>query len=383
MSNAPVHEINMSEFTADPYDDLMKIREGTGAAFVPQMNATLFCRRETIYREEKRIDLFSSRQPEGLMVKLMGENMLRKDGEDHAADRKATFPSYSPRTVRDHWTNRFKQSVNGVLENLLPLGKCDLVGDFAMRVSGEALRDVTGLYDLSWKEIDQTSQAMIDGVSNYHGDQQLEKNAKAAVQRINLAVDKQLGSLLDYSLLKVQLESGMQVSEAAANIRLAISGGQNEPRDAIAGTVWALLTHPEQLEMIRNGNATWRGAFEEFNRWQSPVGMVPREVTRDEEVENVQLSKGDRVFFMYSGANRDPRAFSQPEIFDITRDTSPSLAFGAGPHFCAGAAISRVLVSDIALPMLFDSFQNLRLDEDVKFRGWAFRGPVSVKVRWD
>ena len=97
---------------------------------------------------------------------------------------------------------------------------------------------------------------MIDGVSNYHGDPQLEKNAKAAVQRINLAVDKQLGSLPDYSLLKVQLESGMQVTEAAANIRLAISGGQNEPRDAIAGTVWALLTHPEQLEMIRNGNTT-------------------------------------------------------------------------------------------------------------------------------
>ena len=51
MSNAPIHEINMSEFTADPYDDLMKIREGTGAAFVPQMNATLFCHRETIYLE--------------------------------------------------------------------------------------------------------------------------------------------------------------------------------------------------------------------------------------------------------------------------------------------------------------------------------------------
>ena len=80
MSNAPIHEINMSEVTADPYDDLMKLREGTGAAFVPQMNAILFCRRETNYREEKRIDLFSSRQPGGLMVKLMGENMLRKDG---------------------------------------------------------------------------------------------------------------------------------------------------------------------------------------------------------------------------------------------------------------------------------------------------------------
>jgi cytochrome P450 len=383
MSNAPIHEINVAEFTANPYADLTAIREGQGAAFVPQLNATLFCRRDTIHREEKRVDLFSSRQPEGLMVKLMGENMLRKDGDEHAADKKATFPSYSPRTVRDHWSERFRSTVEEVIEDLRPQGGCDLVHDYAMRVSGEALRDVTGLYDLSWKEIDQTSQAMIDGVANYHGDPQLEQNARDAVARINQAVERQLDDQPEFSLLKVQLETGMPLDAAAANIRLAISGGQNEPRDAIAGAAWALLTHPEQLELIREGQASWKDAFEEFNRWQSPVGMVPREVTRDEEVEGIMLNKGDRVFFMYSGANRDPRVFDNPEVFDVTRNTAPSLAFGAGPHFCAGAAVSRTLVSEMALPMLFEAFPNLRLDGDVRFHGWAFRGPVNVKVRWD
>lgn len=383
MTDAPIHEIDIAAFAADPYADLAAIREGTGAAFVPQLNATLFCRRDTIFREEKRIDLFSSRQPQGLMVKLMGENMLRKDGEDHAADRKATFPSFSPRTVRDHWTTRFRTRTQEALEDLAPQGGCDLVRDFAMRVSGEALRDVTGLYDLSWQEIDATSQAMIDGVANYQGDPRLEQEAKAAVARINEAVDRQLDDRPEFSLLKVQLDSGMTVQATAANIRLAISGGQNEPRDAIAGTVWALLTHPDQLEMIHQGKTSWKDAFEEFNRWQSPVGMVPREVTRDEEVECVHLNKGDRVFFMYSGANRDPRVFDNPEAFDITRNTAPSLAFGAGPHFCAGAAVSRVLVAEVALPMLFEAFPKLRMDGAVTFHGWAFRGPKAVPVRWD
>lgn len=382
MTNAPVHNVDIKRFAADPYADLTTIREGSGAAFVPQMNATLFCRRDTIYREEKRTDLFSSRQPQGLMVRLMGENMLRKDGDEHAADRKATFPSYSPRTVRDHWTACFRARTQEALEELAPRGGCDLVRDFAMRVSGEALRDVTGLYDLSWQEIDATSQAMIDGVANYQGDSELESGALAAVARINEAVERQLDDQPELSLLKVQLDSCMALDAAAANIRLAISGGQNEPRDAIAGTVWALLTHPDQLALIREGKATWKSAFEEFNRWQSPVGMVPREVTRDEEVEGVQLHKGDRVFFMYSAANRDPRVFEAPEVFDITRNTAPSLAFGAGPHFCAGAAVSRVLVAEVALPMLFDAFPSLQMDGEVRFHGWAFRGPVSVPVRW-
>ncbi len=382
MSNAPHHDIDIASFTADPYPDLTAIREGLGAAFVPQLRATLFCRRDTIHREEKRVDLFSSRQPQGLMVRLMGENMLRKDGDDHAADRKATFPSYSPRTVRDHWSERFRARTAEALDDLAPQGGCDLVRDYAMRVSGEALRDVTGLYDLSWQEIDQTSQAMIDGVANYHGDPRLEEGALAAVARINAAVDKQMDDLPEYSLLKVQLASGMSRDAAAANIRLAISGGQNEPRDAIAGTVWALLTHPAQLALIREGKASWKDAFEEFNRWQSPVGMVPREVTRDEEVEGIAVQAGDRVFFMYSAANRDPRVFDSPDDFDITRNTAPSLAFGAGPHFCAGAAVSRELVAEVALPMLFERFPDLRLDGDVRFHGWAFRGPVSVRVRW-
>jgi cytochrome P450 len=88
------------------------------------------------------------------------------------------------------------------------------------------------------------------------------------------------------------------------------------------------------------------------------------------------------VFLMFGIGNRDPAVFDKPERFDITRDTRASLAFGAGPHFCAGAAASRALIAGVALPMLFQRFPDMALSGPVRFTGWAFRGPVAVPVRW-
>ena len=76
------------------------------------------------------------------------------------------------------------------------------------------------------------------------------------------------------------LRAGMPLDSVRANIKLAISGGQNEPRDAIAGTVWALLTHPDELELVRSGEVSWLQAFEEYARWISPIGMSPRRIAK-------------------------------------------------------------------------------------------------------
>ena len=68
----------------------------------------------------------------------------------------------------------------------------------------------------------------------------------------------------NYSLLSVQLKSGLDHNQIRANIKLAISGGQNEPRDALAGTGWALLSNPNQLEMIKKSQYSWVDGFEEY-----------------------------------------------------------------------------------------------------------------------
>ena len=82
----------------------------------------------------------------------------------------------------------------------------------------------------------------------------------------------------------------------------------------------------------------------------------------------------------------DDAHFEDPNRLDVTRNTKKSLAFGAGPHFCAGAAASRSLIGDVALPMVFDRLDGLRLDESAppaEFGGWAFRGPLNLSVTWN
>ena len=66
---------------------------------------------------------------------------------------------------------------------------------------------------------------------------------------------------------------------------------------------------------------------------------------------------------MFGSANRDEAVFGEPDRFDITRNTSKSIAFGAGPHYCAGAFASRAMVADVALPGIFARLKRLRLDD--------------------
>jgi len=110
--------------------------------------------------------------------------------------------------------------------------------------------------------------------------------------------------------------------------------------------------------------------------------MSPRRITRDTTLEGYEIKAENRVFLMFSSAGRDEKYFPDPHCFDLSRDTSAAIPFGAGPHFCAGAAAARSLIADVALPMLFDALPDLAIDGEVTLHGWAFRGPISVPVRW-
>ena len=381
----PVYNISPDDFWRDPYPDLKTLRQNAPIAFVPQLGATLITRRNDIFDVEKKITYFSSYQPDGLMVQLMGQNMMRKDGPDHMAERKTIFPAVSPKTVKNIWKTEFEEFTDSILENVKPQGRGDLV-DIARQICGDALRVMTGLRNMTWQEIDRTSQGMIDGCANYAGDKQIEARCHDCTASIDRHIDEMaevLRNCPDTSLLSVQLAAGMSMEQIKANIKLAISGGQNEPRDVIAGIVWALLTHPDQLALVLSGEATWMQAFEEYTRWQSPIGMSPRQMARDYELHGVTLNTGDRIFLMFGSGNRDEANFDRPDYFDVAQDASASIAFGAGPHFCAGAWASRCLIAEVVLPRLFKSLPNLRLDGSTVMGGWAFRGPTTTPVAWD
>src|SRR5258708_18028678 len=165
------------------------MRRHAPIAFVAQLGSTVFTRRDDIFSQEKRTDVFSSHQPAGLMNTLMGHNMMRKDGDAHMAERTAMFPAVSPRTVRDTWVRQFQAHADRILGELAPRGAADLCKAFALPLSAECLKDVTGLTNMRFADMDAWSQAMIDGIANYTGDRQVEARCHAATARIDASID--------------------------------------------------------------------------------------------------------------------------------------------------------------------------------------------------
>ena len=388
VSTAPRFDLDVDELWADPYPALARMRAEAPIAFVPQLDATLLTRRDDIASMEKRVDVLSSDQPRGLMNRLMGQNMMRKDGAAHAAERNIYYPALAPAAVAAHWRQEFQMLADQIVDSLAGPRTDDLIEVFALPLSAECLKVMTGLTNVGHREMDGWSQALIGGIANYGGDPDVERRCNEATAAIDGAIDDMLPVVrrtANHSLLSVMLDGGMPEEQVRANIKLTISGGQNEPRKAIAGTIWALLTNPDQLSRARRGEATWMHAFDEFTRWISPIGMSPRRVAKPWTIGDVELEPEDRVFLMFGSANRDEKHFVDADRFDITRNTSKAIVFGAGPHFSAGAATARSMVADVALPLAFDRLNGLRLDpsDEVEIGGWAFRGLLTLPVAWD
>ena len=375
--------INYSDFTNNPYPVYAELRNSAPISFVPELDAILLTKHSDIFICEKNISVFSSVQPDGLMTKLMGQNMMRKDGEDHKTERRTIFPTVSPKTAQKVWKQKFIDHTKSILESLSDQDLIDVVNEFAKPVSAQALKSVTGLTNMTWQEMDRVSQGMIDGCANYIRDSSVEKNCYDCTRSIDNHIQERMEQGLgsDPSLLSVFASVNEKFETISANIKLAISGGQNEPRDAIAGTIATLLKNPQQLKKILDGEFNWLKAFEEYARWMSPIGMSPRRIAKDFSYKDFEFSENDRVFLMFGSANRDEDIFEKPNEFRLDRDVTQSISFGAGPHFCAGAWISKTLIAEVAIPMFFEKFPKIELQSEVEYSGWAFRGPKPFFVK--
>jgi cytochrome P450 len=177
----------------------------------------------------------------------------------------------------------------------------------------------------------------------------------------------------------------LDLEEIRANTKVIIGGGLNEPRDAILSAVLGLLQNPDQLAMVQADPALRSTVFEETIRWIAPIGLYPRTVSRTVEIGGAVLEEGDQIGLSVASACHDEGHVTDGGRFDITRPKTAHLAFGAGPHFCAGSWIARKQVGELAVPKLFARLKNLRLNPDraPQVHGWVFRGPTSLPVIWD
>ena len=176
-------------------------------AYVPELDATLITKHKDIKENEKNVQVFSSWQPQGLMTQLMGENLMRKDGRAHMQERKAIYPTMSPKAVQTIWREQFTNHSQTVIQQLTDMNQGDLFWKYAMPVSALSLCSITGLTNMSPEEMNRVSQGMIDGCANYAGDPSIEDTCKDCTASIDQHIDEKLDEVLNNpnaSLLCVQ-----------------------------------------------------------------------------------------------------------------------------------------------------------------------------------
>lgn len=123
---------------------------------------------------------------------------------------------------------------------------------------------------------------------------------------------------------------------------LLLVAGNETTTNLIGNAVHALLAHPDQLDAVCRHPERMPALVEEALRFDPPIQMVFRTVTRDVEMGGARLPRGALVAALLGSANRDERVFEDPDRFDILRNTSSMLSFGQGTHFCLGAALARL-----------------------------------------
>jgi cytochrome P450 len=170
-------------------------------------------------------------------------------------------------------------------------------------------------------------------------------------------------------LIQAQEADGDRLTDAEmiSMVFVLVLAGHETTANLIGNGARALLTHPDQLQILRDDPDRWPVAVHELMRWTGPILATRiRFAKQDVELGGQRISAGQSVEALLVSANRDPRVYADPDRLDVTRRPvgghgEGHVGFGFGAHYCLGAALARQ-EGEIALRALFDRFPDLALD---------------------
>lgn len=290
-------------------------------------------------------------------------SMIGMDDPAHAARRRLVSRRFTPRAVTGEG-ERVRLIVTELLDAVADAGgKADAVADIAAPLPARVIGHLLGFDGERWEDLKSWSERTIvaGGGPRYVTDDATLAAVEFAGEAVALAETRRACPAHDVISVWAGAEldgEPMSLDDLASEALLLLDGGAETTRTVIANTIDALIRHPDQCEKLRSDPSLMACAVEEFIRWTTPILNMCRTATRDTEVAGEQIRAGQQVLLMYSSANRDESVFDCPEVFDVTRDPNPHIAFGFGSHFCLGAALARLEIKTMFEELLrrFEDF---------------------------
>lgn len=298
------------------------------------------------------------------------QNMFTAYGGNHKRLRTLVSKAFTARRTAA-LRPRVEQLTAGLLDELAarPHGTpVDLREDYAYPIPIQVICELFGVTDEDTRE---GLRACVDSIFHTSADPDEVTATHTRIYEVlgGLVAAKRAtpGDDMTSILISAREEDGSRLSEQELvdTLLLVISAGHETTVNLLDNAIHALLTHPDQLALVRDGRADWDDVIEETLRFQAPVANLPlRYATDDIELDGLTLRKGDAIVAAYAAAGRDPDLHGPgADRFDLTRVTKEHLAFGHGVHYCLGAPLAK-LEAAVALPALFERFPHLRLAAD-------------------
>ncbi|MFD7496398.1 cytochrome P450 [Streptomyces sp. NPDC059832] len=306
-----------------------------------------------------------------------GRSMFTVDGAEHRRLRTKTSQALTPRRLEE-----IRPDIEKFTEELLDAlaeqgersenGVVDLKSVFAQPLPMRVVGMLMGVDEAEHPMLMRRYKAFFSMLTPQ--EERLALLAELDVFYANLVRERTARPADDLTSALILAEEGgepLTEEEVVGNLKAMVAAGHETTIGLILNAVRALLTHPDQLRRVLDGEIPWETVIEETLRWDTPTThLLMRFATEDIRIGDDVIAKGEGVVISYRAIGRDIEHHgADADDFDITRPTPiRHMTFGHGPHICPGAALSRV-EAGIALPALFARFPGLRAavaDEQVR-----------------
>jgi cytochrome P450 family 142 subfamily A polypeptide 1 len=358
-----------SSWNAEMPERMRWLRENAPVYWSEKTQAFILSRFDDVVHVSKNHETFCS--GEGVLPGRMNAKigMIDEDEPHHTEMRGLINRGFTPRMVR-RWEEVFKRITDEALDRIASKGECDFVEDVAVPLPLILIAEMIGIRKEDRERFHQWSDAMIAAQGNLDKPAITAAAGKAALEYYTYLVDiiadrrqnpkddlisilvraKEDGVLVQHASNERHIDMGVAHTDEQRSMSndelikmcvLLLVAGNETTRNGLSGAMQLLIENPDVQKRLAENPSLVPGAVEEMLRLVSPVLCFARTATRDTELHGVPIAKGQKVLMVYGSANRDERAFENPDDLDIDRQPH-HLAFGIGNHFCMGANLARM-----------------------------------------
>jgi cytochrome P450 len=393
------------EVIADPYAYFGHLRETDPVHWNPRAEMWIVTRYEDLVWLVRHHELFSSaviktdRRPPHPPIDaedaplfeqvkaFRSDQLVEHDRPAHLAMRSAVHEYFTPQAM-ESWRPFVRAAVAELLDEVEPKGRMDVLESLAAPLPVRVITQMMGVPAEDREHLRHLADRLLYiNRGEPHRMKLLMEGIEGMIEYVSPRVDERAAAPSDdfISVLAAAEREGVFTRhQVLVNTALLLFAGHETTMNLICNGTLALIRHPEEWERLRAEPAgAARLAVEECLRYDPPVKSTQRIAAQDVERHGQTIRRGDRIRWIMAAANRDPRAFAEPERFDVGRKPNPHVSFGAGIHYCLGASLARIEGQEV-FRALAERFGLLRLETDeLEYApSIQFRSLASLPVAW-